>query len=239
MKNLFCLLSVFLLSCLLSPSVQALTPFGPPAASLDPLQLASGFSFSRSVMDVEFSFYGETVTSKDNELDAYMANLVWGLHKDWEFQIDLGFSVADYKDGSSSSGDFAVGLGLKTTWLDMDPFKLGSVVALHFYDSHTSGYDLGIAWEEEDSWLEFQFAVGPSYDFGPVCLYGGPFLHLIDGEADMTATGFSFSDDFEQADMFGGFIGTRFDLSDRTSLGLEYLLTGSADALCVMFLWRF
>lgn len=239
MKNVLYLLIVVVVLGLLSSDALGLTPIGPPAATLEGGQFALGFGYSRSEVDVEFEILGMTVTSKDNELDTYMANLIWGLDKSWEFQIDLGLSEADYLDGSSSSGDFAWGLGLKTTWLEDEKFKLGSVFAIHFYDSHTSGYDLGVAWKEHDEWLELQIAAGPSYDFGPVCLYGGPFIHFIDGEADISLNGIDFSDDFEQADMFGGFIGARFDLNDTTSLGIEYLLTGSADAFCVNFLWRF
>jgi len=239
MKKLLYLLCAVVVACLLSSPALALTAIGPPAANLDPLQFAAGFGFSRSEMDVEFEILGMSLTSKDNELDAYMANLIWGLHKSWEFQIDLGLSNADYPDGSSSSGDGAFGFGVKTTWLDSGKFKLGSAVTLHFYESHTSGYDLGVLWQEEDEWLDLQIAFGPSYDFGAVCLYGGPFLHFIDGEAEVTFNGSVFSDDFEQADIFGGFVGARFDLSDNASVGIEYQLTGSADALCASVLWKF
>lgn len=239
MKNVLYLLCFVVVAGLLSSSALALSPIGVPAASLDRGEFAAGFGFSRSEMDVEFEFIGITVTSEDNELDTYMANLLWGLDKSWEFQLDLGLSEAEYLDGSSSSGDFAWGLGVKTTWLDDEKFKLGSVCAIHFYDSYTSGSDLGVAWKEHDEWLELQIAVGPSYDFGPVCLYGGPFLHIIDGEAELSFNGSDFSDDFEQADIFGGFAGARFDLNESASLGIEYQLTGSADAFCVSFLWKF
>lgn len=239
MKKLLCLLCVAVAAGLLSSSARAMAPIGVPAASLDSLQFAAGIGFSRSVMDVEFEILGINVTSEDNELETYMANLIWGLDKSWEFQIDLGLSEAEYEDGSSSSGDFACGFGLKTTWVERGKLKVGSAVTLHFYESHTSGYDLGVLWSEENDWIELKIAVGPSYDFGSVCLYGGPFLHFIDGQADVTISGFEFSDDFEQDDIFGGFAGAQFDLSETSSAFIEYQMTGSASAIAGGIVWRF
>jgi len=239
MKTVSYLLSVIVVVCgLLSSSAQALTPFGVPAATLEQDQFAVGFGFSQSTMDVEVSALGFQAIAKDADVDTYMANLIFGAHKDWEFQIDLGVSNSEYA-GYSSNGDFAGGFLVRTTAWQDDKFKLGSVVAVHFYEASTSGFDFGVDWQETDKWTEVQVAIGPSYDFGSLCLYGGPFLHIIDGTGEYSENGFSFSGDIEQEDMFGGFVGVTFEPGDQAIFGIEYQKTGSADALAFSVRWRF
>ena len=235
---LYLLCFVFVVACLLSSSALALTPIGVPAATLEQDQFAAGFSFSKSTIDAEVSALGFQALIKDVEIDTYMANLIFGAHENWEFQIDLGVMNAEYAD-SSSNGDFAGGLGVRTTWVQDGNYKLGSVVAVHFYESSTSGTYNGLDWQETDKWTEVQVAIGPSYDFGNLCLYGGPFLHIIDGTGDYSENGFSFSGDFEQDDMFGGFVGVTFEPGYQATFGIEYQKTGSADALSFSILWRF
>ena len=233
------LVIVLIVAVLLSSVSWALTPIGIPAATLKQDQFAAGFSFSHTKMDVEVSALGFTATSEDNEVDTYMANLVFGAHENWEFLIDLGVSSSEYDDGSSSNGDFAGGFGVRTTWFQEDKFKLGSVVTVHFYEASTSGFDYGVSWQETDKWTEVQIAVGPSYDFGRGRLYGGPFLHIIDGTGDYSENGFSFSGDIEQEDMFGGFVGANIDVGEQATLGIEYQMTGSANAFALSVLWKF
>ncbi len=72
-----------------------------------------------------------------------------------------------------------------------------------------------------------------------ICVYGGPFLHFIDGEGDATIDGVDISVDLEEDSNFGGFVGARVDLSENTTLGIEYQLTGNANALAANILFRF
>ena len=50
---------------------------------------------------------------------------------------------------------------------------------------------------------------------------------------------FCFAGDFEEDSVFGGFVGTRIDLDQNAVLGIEYQLTGSAQAIGASVAWRF
>ena len=238
MKKLLYLLSVIVLSGLLSSSALALTPIGPPVATLDRGQFAAGFGYSHSKGDFKAKVLGFSFTVEDVELDTYMANLLFGLDEAVELQIDLG--ATNYDDGDmSSSGDFAGGFGVKTTFAKQDKLKWGVAFAMHWFEASDSGVTLGIPWTEKDDWTEIQIALGPSYEDGPLRLYGGPFLHFIDGDAEGTIAGIKVSGDFEEDSNFGGFLGAQVDISDNTTLGIEYQQTGSADVIAASILFRF
>jgi len=230
MKIILYLLSVVVVCCLLSSSALALTPIGVPAASLDRGEFATGSGFSHSRFDIKVSVNGLSVIAEDQEVDTYMANLIFGLDEKWELQIDLGTSTVDIED-MDDSGDFSGGLVIRRTLSQSEKIKWGIVGSVHWYEASGSGVFLGVPWSEENRWREFQFALGPSYKDGPLCLYGGPLIHLIDGEGKATIAGVPFSGDIEQDDWFGGFVGANVDISENITLGIEYQVTGSAYAI--------
>ena len=226
-KSLYLLSVVVVVSGLLSSSALALTPIGPPVATLDRGQFAAGSGYCFSKSDIEAHALGISVIAKDQEVTTYMANLLFGLDDAVELQIDLGASRYDDGDGNTSD-DFAGGFGVKTTIAKQDKLKLGLAFMMHWFEASPSGESLGVPWSEEDEWTEIQIAIGPCYEDGPLCLYGGPFLHFIDGEGDANVGGFEFSGDLKEDSNFGGFVGAQLDLNDNTTLGIEYLSTGSA-----------
>ncbi|MBA7542516.1 hypothetical protein ES705_34839 [subsurface metagenome] len=239
MKKSLCLLCVVVVvSGLCSSSAQALTPIGPPVATLDRGQFAAGFGYSHSSFDLKVSALGITVIAEDQELDTYMANLCFGLDDAVELQIDLGANRYDDDDGNTSD-DFAGGFGVKTTFAKQDKLEFGAAFMMHWYEASPSGEYLGIPWSEENEWTEIQVAIGPCYKDGPWCLYGGPFLHFIDGEGDANVGGFEFSGDFEEDSNFGGFVGFQVDLDDNTTFGFEYQQTGSANGLGANIRFKF
>ena len=104
----------------------------------------------------------------------------------------------------------------------------------------------------EIDWWEIQIAVGPTWQMNDsICIYGGPFLHFVDGNAEGKFTGTATiggtdfpgtakeSVDFEEDSMFGGFVGAQFDLAQNTSCYVEYQLTGSASAFGAGIIWKF
>jgi hypothetical protein len=98
---------------------------------------------------------------------------------------------------------------------------------------------LGIPWTEKDKWTELQIAIGPSYTGDRFCLYGGPFLHFINGDAEGTIAGIPVSGDFEEDSNFGGFIGAQIEIAENTTFAVEYQMTGSAESVGLSMLWRF
>ena len=90
------------------------------------------------------------------------------------------------------------------------------------------------SFDTELDWYEIQFAVGPTVPLCEgVCVYGGPFLHLV--EADLELRGRSSSShnryeyELEQHLEIGGYIGAQAELGDpNVLLGAEFLYTGEA-----------
>jgi len=209
-----------------------------PAATLGRGEFATGFGFSHSSIDLKVSAFGISVIAKDEEIDTYMANLIFGLDESVEFQIDLGASHVDIQNMESST-DFAGGLVLRFTLAQSEKIKWGIVGSVHWYEASGSGVDFGIPYSEEDSWREFQVAFGPSYKDGALCLYGGPLLHFIDGEGEAIVAGVPISGDIEHDSCLGGFVGANIDLNENTTLGFEYQFTGSAHAICASIRFAF
>ena len=216
----------------------ALTPVGPPAATLKPGKFAAGFGFCKSEVDMDVKALGLSYIVKDQELTKYLANLIYGIDENWELQIDLGVSDAEYEYGTQTT-DFAGGFVLRTTFAKTGKVKWGGSSCVHWYSMKGGGVYDGITWQEKDTWSEIQFAVGPTYTEDRWCLYGGPFLHFINGDFDGTIGGVDISGDFKEDSMFGGFVGARIELAKHTALGIEYQMTGSANAIGLSLLWRF
>lgn len=216
----------------------ALTPIGPTVATLKQGQFAAGLSLCSSEVDMVAHGLGYTLTLKDQGVTTYMANLLFGIDENWELQIDLGVSDTEFEYGEQAT-DFTGGFVLRTTFAKTDKVKWGGTSSVHWYSIKSGGFYDGIPWQETDKWSEVQIAVGPTYTKDRWCLYGGPFLHFINGDAKGTVDGVTISADFEEDSMFGGFIGARMEIAKNTALGIEYQMTGSAQAIGASILWRF
>ena len=231
------LLMVLMLFCAAGKAF-ALNTMGPPAATIDKGQFAAGLGYCWSKVDMEVSALGFTTTVEDQGIETFLANLVFGLHENWELQIDLGASDTEFEQGSQAT-DFTGGFILRTTFGKKGEVKWGGTSSVHWYKIQGGGVYDGIPWTEEDCWSEIQFSVGPTWERDRWCLYGGPFLHFINGEFDGTVGGIDISGDFEEDSIFGGFVGARIGLTTNTELGIEYQQTGSAHAFGASILFRF
>jgi hypothetical protein len=93
--------------------------------------------------------------------------------------------------------------------------------------------------------MEVQFAIGATYTApNGTSIYGGPFLHFVDGEIEDTfirARGYTpeYKWDIDESSTFGGYLGTQLYLSENSFLNVEYQRTGGADAFGLSYLCRF
>ena len=238
---LFCVAVV--VACLLSSSAQALTALGPPRAGLDYKQLSAGFLFTSSEMDLKMSGYGLSWTATDIKSTTYLSRLSVGLSYDWELYGLLGscdLSADDY-DGSS---EFAGGFGTKFTVAEKDSVTWGGVFQMCSINSGGSisedvpGYGL-VTMDVDIQALDIQFAFGPTYTKGSFSIYGGPFLHFVDGDFDATLLGVPVTFDIEQESVFGGYVGGQYELTENTSWFGEFQFTGDAWAFGTGVIWRF
>jgi hypothetical protein len=75
---------------------------------------------------------------------------------------------------------------------------------------------------------------------GTFCIYGGPFLHFVDGDYDTDISDLgSLSFDMEHESEFGAYIGTQVDISTNSLFNIEAQFTGDAWVLSFGIGWRF
>ena len=100
---------------------------------------------------------------------------------------------------------------------------------------------------ELDFW-EMQIAVGPTWEGDNFRVYGGPFLHIVNGDIDLDTTGVdSFaatwqvlsSGDIREASQFGGYAGAQWLVAENTSANIEIQFTADAWAVGLGAIWRF
>ena len=230
MKTVLYLLVVVVLSCLWSSSALALTPLGSPKAELKQNQHSLGFVFASSEMDLKVSGLGISDTIPAAESKTYLARLGYGISDGCELYTLLGFSDLS-SEGFNGDSQFAWGVGTKFTFAQSDSVAWGGLFQLCSISSEGSfiedvpGFGV-VDFDIEAQLYDIQIAFGPTYTKEGLNIYGGPFLHFVDGNMDASALGVTGTFDLEQESVFGGYIGALFDLSDSSSLFCEYQMTG-------------
>ncbi len=90
----------------------------------------------------------------------------------------------------------------------------------------------GLTGDFETEFVELQIAAGPTIKLdNGVSIYGGPFLHFVDGEHYYWGTDTLRSSDLEQKAELGGYVGAQVDIAANTTLNIEYQDTTEAWAL--------
>jgi hypothetical protein len=272
-KNQLIILSVIILVCS-EPAGFALDPMGPPVASMEPGQYQVGFDFSYSNMDLQLhnGVWTETLDSvflgwgdavdlklKDFEVNRGYAGLGYGISENFEAFFRLGITKAEFGDSLwedyenfDSESEPAVGFGLKATFLDEGNFQIGGLIQFNWadYDGELSAPHWGSSDFVEVDTAETQIALGMNCMLSDrFSVYGGPFLHFVDGElydtfseVDPDTGGLLTSEylwDIEQDSVFGGYLGARMELGQNCFLNVEFQHTAAADAFGASIAWKF
>lgn len=228
----------------------ALSFMGPPRAELDQGQYSIGLDYAFSEMDIEFSGNGLTGTQDDVETNMIFANLGYGIAPNLEAFLRLGASKTEFDDYSSDA-EFAYGFGFKATFAQEGDLTWGGLFQMTWLNSDdTSTLFLEghtITGKQEFDVYEIQLSVGPTYETEGLSIYGGPFLHLVNGDYDWSGTvtgpivngSGSFSFDVEEESVFGGYIGLTKELTSNSNIGVEFQFTGDAQAVGLRFVHRF
>lgn len=226
-----------------------LTPMGPPKAELKQGQYSFGIDYSFSDIDVEVSGYGASWT-EDIETNTLFSNLSYGITDGWEGFLRLGFANVE-ADDFDGGNEFAYGFGTKLTFAEQDAVSWGALLQIGWLSSDDSGtvvaYGHTITGNQEIDVYEIQIALGPTYETDSLKIYGGPFLHLVNGDYDWSGTvtgpmingSGSFSLDIEEESVFGGYIGISKDLTSNSNIGIEFQYTGDAQAVGLKLVWKF
>ncbi len=220
-----------------------LTLMGPPRAGLTEGQYRAGLDYTYSEMDLEISGYGESWT-EDVETNMLFGNFGYGIIDNCEGFVRLGFANVEAEDFDGDN-EFAYGFGTKLTFAEQDAVTWGVLFQIGWFEGEDTvtgfvpGFGIVTADQEVDAY-EIQVSVGPTYDAGNIRIYGGPFLHFVDGDYDVDIAGVgSGSFDVEQESEFGAYIGAQMDISTNSPFNIEAQFTGDAWALGFGIGWKF
>jgi len=199
------------------------------------------------------------------ESNMVFANLNYGVHDNWDVFVRLGAADAadDIKeDPSSGTGTtytgmngslgFAWGIGTKATfWQDGD-VTWGGLFQATWLDPDGSDVDLtgdpAYSGDADLDFWEVQIAAGPTVEYDNFRVYGGPFLHFVGGDLDISGqtvdlgpitTTMTASQDIEEQSIFGGYVGAQWLLAEDTTCSIELQVTGDAWAIGVGAIWTF
>jgi hypothetical protein len=243
----------------------ALDPIGPPVAGCKQNQFSVGFEYAYGEMDLEASGpLSKTSHTKavieDVESNKYFARIGYGLSDDWEIFTRIGIVDAEFDgDGSSpdfeSDEEFAFGVGTKKTFVDNGDVKWGAVFQFSWagedMDDRFSGQSISFAnggisassvSKVELEWYEIQLALGPQWMVEEgIYLYGGPFLHFLEGDVDVITGGVDtrYEHELEQESEFGGFVGCLVELDPQIAALVEGQYTNDAWLLVAGITWLF
>jgi hypothetical protein len=270
MKNFKALLVISAVISMVYSSAYALAPMGPPKSILEQDQWSLGLEYGLSEMDIETSKGTATEAGipdpfpKQFEIDGLKSNMIYanlglGTSGSWDIYMRLGLSDAradiDEKlpgtaqyNGSGGDFGFGWGIGTRATLYEQDNLYLGGLIQANW--ANPGSIDIKRAndpdftkGEAEIEYWEIQVAFGPTLELDSCRIYGGPFLHYING--DISLSGISSSQsykaecDIEDDIQIGGYVGTEIDLQENSSLIAEVQFTGDAMGIGLGITWKF
>jgi len=247
----------------------ALPPMGPPRGTLRQGQFGAGFEYGYSDMDLEYS-WKEKITAvntadptdthsesgkdsgkaEDLKSNMLFGNIAYGIVDNWEVFVRLGAADMEIEDDLEFGYGFAWGFGTKATFFQDGDITWGVLAQVTWFDpddedisfdEEIDDVEVDLSGSVEIDWWEVQIAVGPTWQVGDtLCIYGGPFLHLVDGDLNEKATGsvdvegetfdvtYNGAADLQEESVFGGYVGGQWDLAQNASLYAECQFTGDA-----------
>ena len=241
LKKLF--LSIVVVG-MIGTAALAVAPIGPPVANLAEGQYAVGVSYTMSNLEVEMA--DAVVTNvgqkpvQNVEAMGYFGHIGYGISDTWCAHVALGMSEFEAEadsipvGGDDFDGDskftYAISTkktlhdnGTDTKWgIAFQYMKGSSKDTVSSNSSFGNGsFTTGGPATIDVDWHLMQLAMGPSIQVNPdVCVYGGPFLMFLEGDARaFSAVKVEVEQEFE----LGGFIGTVINLGGNAGLNLEFL----------------
>jgi hypothetical protein len=194
-----------------------------------------------------------------NNIDNLKSNIImaragYGINDNWDAFVRLGLADAQgdmeqvYPDcamdefkGFDGSFGFGWGFGTRATFWQDEELSWGGLFQITWLQpddsSITLAGDTEFSGKAEIDIREVQIAVGPTWRVDDnVRVYGGPFLHFIDGDLDISGRTVDMGDeiltettgDIEEESQFGGYVGAHLDVDENTSCFIEFQLTGDA-----------
>ena len=220
------------------------------------------------------SILGVTTTSSDyskykvEKLKSIMPSvrLDTNIAEDWDLFIRLGLSDASsditeeqaggttgrqYNDFDGGFG-FSLGLGTRATLYQQDNTSWGAIFQANWMNPGDSDItdesDTAFSGNAELSYWDVQLAFGPTVEFDNVRVYGGPFIHFVNGDLDITGTttttttndtSIEVSHDLREESSLGGFVGAQWNLGNNNTLITEVDFSADAWGIGIGAAWKF
>ena len=276
-KRIAVLVVVLAVTSMFSSVALALPPMGPPRATAGQEQWTVGAEYGRGEMDLETSgdvgsvTLGTPVNSRTEydieglESNMFFANLSYGIHDSWDVFVRLGAADGEGEiDENPASGTgttytgmdgslgFAWGIGTRATFWEDGDVTWGGLFQATWLDPDGSDVDLkgdpAFSGDADLDFWEVQIAAGPTVEFDNFRVYGGPFLHFVSGDLDISGqtvdpgpitTTMTASQDIEEQSIFGGYVGAQWLMAESTTCNIEFQATGDAWAIGVSAIWKF
>jgi len=209
--------AVILIAVLFGGPVWALTYMGQPASNVKQGQLFLGFDYSNG--EVDFEFRGDTQNGilANVDRDLYLGRAGIGIIDGLEVFGRIGIGEIEELGNES-----VWGAGARVTFIEKDDISWGALFQLTSLSADETGRLGGGTLVGDFDVYEYQFAIGPTFDD---TVYFGPFVHFVDGDADLAGLG---SVDIEQESEFGLYIGVMWELGNNTNLNIEFQGTDDA-----------
>jgi opacity protein-like surface antigen len=256
MKKMLLLGVMLVVVCLCGSFALALSPMGPPAAGLEKGQFMVGVDYSYSQMDIKMNHGrspggGPSLTMDNLDQHYVLANLLYGIKNNWEVSFRLGGGAAQdkeegnrsFKTNSPTPGNgYVIGFGTKATFVEEPDIKWGALFQVLWAHADGRAFAGGTPWSANVELTEIQIALGPNYKLNEkASIYGGPFFHILDGRFTAkrrTAAGGRICYDLDEGSVFGGYIGTEINATEKTVFRAEYQHTAAADTLGMSLLFK-
>jgi len=207
----------------------ALSPMGPPIPDIDVGQYGIDFGYGYGEVDVKASGYGVSATLSGVDFSTIFAQLNYGIAENWQGSFRLGTAEIE------GDSDFTWGLGTKVGLGEHYGLDWGALFQINWFDNEEAFTVDGYSGIMDFEAYEIQLALGPTYKTDNFSIYGGPFLHFIEG--DLELLGLTF--DLEQESVIGGYVGISTEIAENTDLNLEFQATGNAQTIGLKLAWRF
>jgi hypothetical protein len=190
----------------------------------------------------------------DLKSNIIMARAGYGINDSWDAFVRIGLADAKddidqtYPDGAmhefkgyDGSFGLAWGAGTKATFWQDEQLSWGGLFQITWLDPDDSSIKLAgdpeFSGKADVGFWEVQIAAGPTWRaFDNLRIYGGPFLHFVNGDLDIKGSTVDMgaeiltkaSSDIEEKSQVGGYVGAQFDLDQNTSCIVECQLTDDA-----------
>ena len=170
-----------------------------------------------------------------------------------------GAYPGDEYTGLDAGFGFAWGLGARATVFQDGDLTWGGLVQILWENPGDADISLSpeppglpnrLTGDADLELREIQVAFGPTLQLEDFCVYGGPFLHFVEGDIDASVSGLDasgvpplerveLSEDINEESVIGVYAGLQGEASENLSWYAEYRMTGDAWGIGVGAVRRF